>query len=163
MNCIRCKNHLGEMVNIPREKFIFRPCAYAFIVKDDNVLAMKNKHSGKYWFPGGGVNIDERLEEGLVREIQEETRTNIKIINLLFAQELFFYYEPEDTGYHVFAFFFHCQPESSRVMQHNAELDPDLLEAEWISIQDIGPEQISDYSQNGDMAQIVCDYLKKLI
>lgn len=163
MSLIRCKNHLGVTVENPSEKFTFRPCAYGLVVKDGMILVMKNKHNGNYWFPGGGINIDERMEEGLVREVQEETRTHIKILKQLFIKEWFFFYSPEDAGYNTIAFFFLCQPETLPEVIHEAETDPDLLEAEWIPIRELTPDRISDLSDLGDVAMTICEYLQKLI
>lgn len=150
------------MVEIPKEKFIFRPNAYGLIVKDGNVLVMKNKHSGKYWFPGGGVHAHETLQEGLVREILEETSIEITIINQLFSTETFFYYEPEDTAYRFSLSFFHCIPTSSFDPHPGSEPDPDLLACEWISINTLEPEQINDLTQSGELGEKICEHLKKL-
>lgn len=157
---IRCKNQLGEAVEIPKEKFKFRPSAYGLIIKDNCVLAMKNKNTGKYWFPGGGMEIHEDLKETLLREVREETNMEIEVFDCLFSTETFFYYQPDDEGYHMFLFFFRCEPTSSCELLAGTEMDPDLLDAEWVPIQDMTPERINDLTGSGDVAKKVCEYLQ---
>lgn len=87
---IRCKNNFGEEVNVPIDKFFFRPSVYGFIVHDKKILVMRNKSNGKLWFPGGGIEIGECLEVGLKREAKEETGIDIVIDKLIFTKENFF-------------------------------------------------------------------------
>lgn len=63
----------------------------AFIVRDKEVLVMSNKSNDKLWFPGGGIEIHETLEEGLKREVKEETGLEIEIQELALTKESFFY------------------------------------------------------------------------
>ena len=56
----------------------------AIIIKDKKVFLIKRKeglHSGKWAFPGGIVESKESIEEGLIREIKEET--NLKVIKII--------------------------------------------------------------------------------
>ena len=62
----------------------------AIICKDGKLLAVKHKHgediSHYYAVPGGGLNPQESLVDGLARELREETGVNAVIGNLLFIQ-----------------------------------------------------------------------------
>lgn len=53
---------------------------------------LRNKGNGRLWLPGGGVEIGEKIEDGLKREIDEEVGIKIKIGKLVLAKENFFYY-----------------------------------------------------------------------
>lgn len=59
----------------------------AFIVDSNNrlLLQLRNKEPEKgYWsIPGGKVELFERMEDAVVREIKEETDVEIEIIDLL--------------------------------------------------------------------------------
>lgn len=163
MSTIKCKNQLGELRDVSSEKFKFRPTAYGLVVDKGRILVMKNRFTGKFWFPGGGLNIHETLEEGLKREIKEEIAIDVKIGDQLFMEETFFYYEPDDEGYHMFLFFYHCTPSTTPEKLVGDSPDPDLHEAEWIPVQDITEDRINDLSGSGNIARQVCQTLKRLI
>ena len=63
----------------------------AIIYKDGKLLAVKHKHgdniSHYYAVPGGGLDPQESLIDGLARELREETGINAVIGNLLFIQQ----------------------------------------------------------------------------
>ena len=63
----------------------------AIIYKDGKLLAVKHKHgediSHYYAVPGGGLDPQESLVDGLARELREETGINAVIGNLLFIQQ----------------------------------------------------------------------------
>lgn len=61
--------------------------AVAVLVKDDKVLLIHRTRDGKeFWvFPGGGVEEDEKIEEAVVREVEEEASIKCKIVKLLYT------------------------------------------------------------------------------
>ena len=63
----------------------------AIIYKDGKLLAVKHKHgdniSHYYAVPGGGLDPQESLIDGLARELHEETGVDAVIGNLLFIQQ----------------------------------------------------------------------------
>ncbi|MFC4784459.1 NUDIX hydrolase [Nocardioides sp. MAHUQ-72] len=66
--------------------FDTRLAAYAVIVdhRDHILLALWNEPSPPQWtMPGGGVELHESLEEGLVRELREETGYDVRPGRLL--------------------------------------------------------------------------------
>jgi len=66
-----------------------RTRACAAILNDDKILMVCHKTPSRtYWtFPGGGVNVNETLEQTVVREVKEETGLDVKIASLLFEEE----------------------------------------------------------------------------
>jgi len=63
-----------------------RLAAYAVIVDDRDrvLLALWNESAEPQWtMPGGGVDLDETLEEGCVREVREETGYDVALGALL--------------------------------------------------------------------------------
>ncbi|MFA5985837.1 MAG: NUDIX domain-containing protein [Parcubacteria group bacterium] len=87
---IACKNNFDKIVDVPADKFVFRPSAYGVIVQDDRVLMLRNRSNGKLWFPGGGVDIGEKIDNGLYREMQDETGLQVEINNMVLFKENFF-------------------------------------------------------------------------
>lgn len=145
---IRCKNNFDEMVDVPVNKFVFRPSIYGFIVRDKKILVMRNKSNNKLWFPGGGLEIGERLEEGLKREIKEETGLDVAIEKLVLTKENFFYYQPLDEAYHAFLFFYLCRPITDSIIADDQVNDLESKKPRWIPIDDIKKEDISDLSED---------------
>lgn len=64
--------------------------AYAVVRRDDDVLlALWNEPAVPTWtLPGGGIEIGESLEEGLVREVREETGYDVELGELLGVRTL---------------------------------------------------------------------------
>ena len=61
--------------------------AVAVVVKDDKILLIHRTHDGKdFWvLPGGGVEEKEKIEEAVVREVEEEASIECKIVKLLYT------------------------------------------------------------------------------
>ncbi len=140
---IRCKNNYGEYVEIPREKFFFRPSVYGIIRKEGSVVTMCNKSDGKIWFPGGGIDVGEKMEDALRREVLEETGLHIQVGKLLLFKENFFYYQPFDKAYHAFLFFYLCEPQGELSESHHVQ-DYESEKPSWTVINEIKKDDISD-------------------
>ena len=54
----------------------------AIVIDDNKVLCLKNERN-EWDFPGGKINFDEDVEEGLIREVKEETNLDIKNLKIL--------------------------------------------------------------------------------
>jgi 8-oxo-dGTP pyrophosphatase MutT (NUDIX family) len=144
MQTIKCKNNFGEKVDIPKEKFFFRPSAYGLIIQRGKILTLTNKSNGKIWFPGGGIEVGEKIEDGLHREIKEETGIDVEIQKLIFVKENFFYYQPLDEAYHAFLFFYQCNPLSTDLLSDQNVNDFESKEPRWKDVAEIKKEDISD-------------------
>lgn len=59
------------------------------LIKDGKILLMHRVKDGRkfYVFPGGGVESNESLDEGLKREIKEEAGLDVKKTKFLFEME----------------------------------------------------------------------------
>lgn len=105
-----CTSFFGQQRALPKERFVVRPSAYALIVHKDAILLITNETSGRFYVPGGGLEVGESLHEAVVREVQEEAGIAIEVIRLLAAEEDFFYYDPTDTPYHGLLFYYQALP-----------------------------------------------------
>ncbi len=86
---------------------IFNPEGKIFLMKS-------HKWQGKYVIPGGHIELGEKMEEALKREIKEEAGLDIFGIKFLFFQEFIF-----DKAFwkmrHFIFFDFVCKTNSSKV------------------------------------------------
>ncbi|HOZ55869.1 MAG: putative 8-oxo-dGTP diphosphatase YtkD [Parcubacteria group bacterium ADurb.Bin316] len=68
-------------VELDVSKMKFRPSVYGVLIENDKVLLSKQWDG--YDFPGGAMEIDETIEEALVREFKEETGLEIKVLDVI--------------------------------------------------------------------------------
>lgn len=102
--------------------------------------------------PGGGVELGEFLEEGLVREIHEESGLKIKKKQLLWIHEFI------EKPYHAIEFYFRCDVVGGDLKKGiDPELESDqqmLLELDFIPFNEtkkllIEPPFIKEFCENG--------------
>lgn len=108
----------------------------AFIVDKGKILVLKESGSykdgtnkGKFDVAGGRVRPGERFDEGLLREIKEETGLKVKIGRPFFVDE----WRPVVNGqqWQIVGVFFECFADSDKVV-----LSKDHEEFEWIRSDD---------------------------
>lgn len=78
----------GDEHEVAVDALRWRPSAYAVIVKDGAVLTLPA--FGGYALPGGGIDLGESIEQGLCREVKEETGLAIGNLRLVGAESSFF-------------------------------------------------------------------------
>ncbi|NTU50119.1 MAG: NUDIX hydrolase [Desulfobulbaceae bacterium] len=134
-----CYSYSGEPVYLPRERFIVRPSVYAVIRNDAHVILVTNTISQRYYLPGGGVETGESLEEGLHREVKEETGITITDVHLMTTAEDFFYYDPTDTAYHALQFYY-CASACSLDLSTCYQVDHGEDHPQWIPVASLRPD-----------------------
>lgn len=123
-----------------------RTSAYALIVQENKILLIKNKSTGKWWFPGGMVDEAESLERAVVRETHEETGIDIRIIKQIAEVESYFYYDHADAAYHQFSFFYMAEPQNLNVTSaHNPDVTDEASDPTWVELSDLSEEEFQDY------------------
>lgn len=148
MKNIECKNNFGKLVSVPLEKFFFRPSVYGLIVDGEKIVTLRNKGNGKIWFPGGGVEIGEKIDEALKREIKEETGLDVEIGKMVLFKENFFYYQPLDEAYHAFLLFFVCGVKNKKIIPDDKVDDLESKNPRWTEISSIKKEDIGDLGED---------------
>jgi nucleoside triphosphatase len=144
-----CLSIYGNMVTLPTSKLVFRPSVYAIIEHNGRLLLIQSRHGGKYALPGGGVDLGERLEHALKREVMEETGIEVEIQRFVRVQEHFFYYDPLDHAYHSFLFFYACAPRTFELIPDNlVDDDDDAEKPQWIDVQQL---RADDFQHHGSL------------
>lgn len=85
---IICHDINGNLTEVEAKQLTFRPSVYGVLIEDDKVLL--SKQFDGYDFPGGGMDVDETIEQALKREFIEETGIEIEPIKPLICQTSFF-------------------------------------------------------------------------
>jgi 8-oxo-dGTP pyrophosphatase MutT (NUDIX family) len=137
---IECTSFDGSKIWLPKSRLSLRPSAYAVIQHSGNVLLVTNRRSGKYYFPGGGIEQGERIKDGLKREVKEETGIEIEEERLIHFAEEFFYWDPLAEAYHALLFYYACRPKtldlSNEYQVDDGEGNPHWASIETLTVQD---------------------------
>ncbi len=92
-------------------KTLHRQAVRAIALEGENILLLYTKRYNDFSLPGGGLDEGENLQEGLKRELNEETgATGIKILkNIGYIEEYRPYYKPEWDLVHMISHCFLCE------------------------------------------------------
>ena len=122
------------------------PCSAtaAFIVNDNDEMLVvrraKEPAKGTLDLPGGFVDMCETVEEGMLREIKEETGLDVQDIRYLFSSPNV--YEYSGMGIYTLDMDFlvrvHGDPDALKATVHAAD---DAAEALWIPVSEINPDE----------------------
>lgn len=98
----------------------FRYRTGALIIENDCLLAITNPTSPYYYSVGGGVHMNERSEECIVREVKEETGVDYEIDHLAVVCENFFTDNSqgfEGLNCHVIEFYYLMKSRGSQELK----------------------------------------------
>lgn len=128
----------------------------AFVVNHRGELLVirrrKAPKAGMLDLPGGFADIGETAEEGVAREVKEETGLNVKRVDYLFSFPNTYLYSGMVIP--TLDLFFRCHVDDFSTLH----ADDDAASTLWLSPEDIHPEQFAFESiRNG-----VAFFLKKL-
>jgi nucleoside triphosphatase len=115
--------------------------ALIFDPEDRLFLMRSKKWRDKFVVPGGHVELGERLEEALIREVKEETALDIHDIELLCIQE-FIYDEAFWKRKHFIFFNYVCKTDSKNVI-----LNSEAYDYRWVSLERPSELPIDPYTE----------------
>lgn len=128
------------------------PTVGAVIFNPDGKLLLCKSHkwNNKYIIPGGHIELGEKMEEALKREILEETGLNIYDIKLISIKESV-YSDMFHEKKHFIFIDYQCKTDSSYVILNN-----EAEEYEWIDI-----EEIEKYDMGGFTRELLMELRNK--
>jgi len=85
---VKSRDIYGNEYDVPINELVWRPAAYAIIVRGDTILLVSERNS--YHLPGGGIDLGETPEDAVVREVKEETGLAISKPRLVGSLSTFF-------------------------------------------------------------------------
>lgn len=102
------------------------------------LLCKSHKWGDKYVIPGGHIELGEKMEEALKREILEETGLNIYDIKLISLKESIYSNTFQEKKHFIFIDYI-CKTTSS-----NVSLNDEAEEYQWVNI-----DEIENYNLGG--------------
>jgi len=121
---------------------IFNPRGQVFLMRS-------HKWRDHWVLPGGHIELGERMEDALRREVKEETSLDIRDIDFICFQE-FIYDERFWQRRHFIFFDYACKTDSTDV-----ELNEEAQEYTWVSLEDLQNLPVDTYTWN-----VIREYLK---
>ncbi len=137
MQTVECHTLYGEIKRVPAADLQFRPSVYGLVIHEDRLLLARGRHTGRYALPGGGVELGERMDDALRRELREEAGIDIQIKEFLHFHDDFFYYDPLDFAIHGLLFYYWCAPLSLTLIDDALVDDLDVEQPRWVPIRDL--------------------------
>jgi 8-oxo-dGTP pyrophosphatase MutT (NUDIX family) len=153
-----CEDVKGNKYPVNIDQLAFRPAVYGVIIQDGKILLSKQWDG--YDFPGGGIELGEGTLVALKREVKEETGFDVKIGEIIYADNSFFKTPFENKFVHSIHLYYECKIIGGEITTEFFDKDEKnyASEAEWVDLAKIG--QIKIYSSVG-AKKILAEYLEK--
>lgn len=91
----------GTSYEVPISELKWRPSAYGIVIQEGNILLSPQFGDNRYDLPGGGVDLGESPEHGVIREVKEETGLEVKAPRLIGGVSRFFTFAYKSGPEHV--------------------------------------------------------------
>ncbi len=139
-----------------KESNWFRYRVGGIIVEDGYVLLAGNEREDYYYSIGGGVHMNEKAEDAIVREVLEETGVHYEVERLAVIHENFF----DGVGglldglhCHEISLYYLMKPRGTRELNSNSYTNGVKEEMYWLPIEDLDkykafPTFLKDYLNN---------------
>jgi nucleoside triphosphatase len=115
------------------------------------MLVRSEKWGDKYTVPGGHIELGERAEDAIVREVKEETGLDSVVEELLIVQQAIYpkgFYKHE----HYIFMDYICNAKSSEVKLDGRELQSFI----WVRPEDALKLDLEDYTRNFVLRYLLC-------
>lgn len=149
----------GNHHEVSLDEISWRVHAYAVIIEDDKILLSPQHGDNRYDLPGGKVDLGESMEDGLVREVKEETGIEVSPVRLLGVHDVLFkvtFREPQEVWHSVMLYYL-CDKVGGRINtdgfdEHEASY---AQEAVWMNLDQLdGISPASSYDWREIIRQV---------
>lgn len=133
-----CKDVFGKEYSVNADELEQRIGVYAVIIKDGKILLTRQWDG--YSLIGGGVEKGETLEEGMVREVKEETGLDVTPDKLIHYATTFFKRNEDATPRQSFQFYLTHTDLSGEIHNMNITNSEKTYTndvPEWVDIKEI--------------------------
>ena len=125
-------------------RFNYRACAV--ILNGNKILAMTDENAPYYYLIGGKVELHERAEDAVIREIREEMNVNAEIVRPLWVCQNFFTEKVNKDRYHEICFYFLVDISKTDVLEKGDKFvlkeGKHTLTFEWLNISELNDKYI---------------------
>lgn len=125
--------------NLEGKEIYERVAARAIVVVGEEILLMYTARYNDFSFPGGGVDENEDIQKGMIRELEEETgATGIEMVSKYgIYEEIKPIWKKEYDFIHMISHFYICKAD--RKLGKNQLEDYEVnngMDARWVNIHD---------------------------
>lgn len=152
MKKVTCTGINGEKQKVSADELSFRPSVYGICIRDNSVLLVPQWDG---WdFPGGGVDVDETIDEAFSREVKEETGLEVSRGKVVACESSFFIHH--NTGkYHNCLLIYYLGENVKGEISTKGFTEDEVgyaKEAKWVSLDEI--EKLKFYNSIDSMKLI---------
>lgn len=107
-----------------------RISAAAIIIQNEKILLVRYAEQSEKGYlvgPGGGVQSEESLEQGMIREVKEETGLDAKPSKMLFVEDLL------ASRYRIIKFWFLCDVIGGQLLNTPEAKEEGIIGVDWYS------------------------------
>lgn len=140
-----CSDIYGINHAVPTDSLQWRPAAYAIVVKNNQVLLLR-QNGGAYDLPGGGVKLGEDPQNACLRELKEETGINATNPQAMGVESsLFRSTHSDNLPYHSILIYYACAYVGGKISTRGLdENEKQYVEAaEWVKLSNLDTIKVS--------------------
>lgn len=117
---------------------VWRVSVYGICIIDEKLLLVHHNTEKFYDAPGGGVDLDETLEQALQREGREEAGWDLQVNQFIYVQSDWFYHQDEKKFYKTLQLYYTVK--GSKLAEKPT--DPRIVFAELVPLKELGKYEL---------------------
>lgn len=139
---ILCHDVDDNKYEVAKRQLKFHPSVYGILIENNKIFLSKQWDG--YDIPGGGINIDETIEQALKREFFEETGIKVEPLCPVHCETSFFHpnISPKDKNefWNCVLIYFLVKKVGGKISKDNCDEEEKeyLGMPEWVEIEKIG-------------------------
>lgn len=134
---LTCTDIQGNQHTVARDELYWRPSAYGIVIRENRILLCN--HYKRFNLPGGGIDFGESLEQGLIREIKEETGIVADGPRLIAACSDLFFPDFDEKPFQSVLLYYACEYIGGKLSVEGFDADEQIYAelAEWVDLDTI--------------------------